>query len=191
MVNLSELQSETLSQKSQDSAVEMAQWGKGLPWKLGVAAHIHNPRTPVLKWEAEARRSLKVHGPTRLSQARWKRRTDTQGCLLTPTHTYIYIIHIHIYTYTSYIYIHIHHTYTYIYIIHIHIHTYIYIIYIHIHTYTSYIYIYIHIHHTCTKMEGWKGWTGETREGGEREKKWSPPPESTSQVSFPHHLETM
>ena len=142
-MNLSELQSETLSQKSQDSAVEMAQWGKGLPWKLGVAAHIHNPRTPVLKWEAEARRSLKVHGPTRLSQTRWKRRTDTQGCLLTPTHTYIYIIHIHIYTYTSYIYtyIHIHHTYTYIYIIHIH-------------TYTSYIYIYIHIHHTCTKMEG-------------------------------------
>ena len=76
-MNLSELQSKTLSQKSQDSAVEMVQWGKRLPWKLGVAVHKYNPRTPVLRGEAEARESLKARGPTRLSQMRWGRRTDT------------------------------------------------------------------------------------------------------------------
>lgn len=36
-------------------------------WKLGVVAHICNPRTPVPSWEAEARESLRVCGATRLS----------------------------------------------------------------------------------------------------------------------------
>lgn len=52
--------------------METAQWGKTWPWKLGMVAHIYKPRTPVLRWEAEARESLKVGGPTRLLQTRWR-----------------------------------------------------------------------------------------------------------------------